>query len=46
MEKKNRTKENLLNIQIDHIPISLHKSGLFEGNKRLKDKAPPNNMET
>lgn len=41
------TKENnLLNIQIDHIPISLHMSGSFEGNKRLKDKAPPNNMET
>lgn len=37
--------ENLLNIQMDHIPINLQMSGSFDGNIRLKDKAPPNNIE-
>lgn len=37
---------NLLNIQMDHIPINLQMSGSSEGNMRLKDKAPPNNIET
>lgn len=37
--------KNLLSIQIDHIPISLQMSGSFEGNMRLNDKAPPNNID-
>lgn len=36
---------NLLNIQMDHIPISLHISGSLDGKRRLKDRAPPNNIE-
>lgn len=36
---------NLLNIQMDHIPINLQMSGSLEGNMRLKDKAPPNNID-
>lgn len=35
----------LLNIQMDHIPISLQMSGSFDGNTRLKERAPPNSME-
>lgn len=38
--------KNLLNIQMDHIPINLQMSGSSEGNMRLKDKAPPSNIET
>lgn len=37
--------QNLLNIQMDHIPISLHMSGSFDGKRRLKDRTPPNNIE-
>lgn len=36
---------DLLNIQTDHIPISLHISGSFDGNIRLNERAPPNNIE-
>jgi hypothetical protein len=35
----------LLNIQMDHIPINRHMSGSFDGNMRLNDRAPPNNIE-
>lgn len=38
--------QNLLNIQMDHIPINLHMSGSLDGNKRLNESAPPNNMQT
>lgn len=36
---------NLLNIQMDHMPINLHMSGSFEGNTILKDRTPPSSME-
>lgn len=36
---------NLLNIQMDHIPINLQMSGSFDGNMRLKERAPPINIE-
>jgi hypothetical protein len=35
----------LLNIQMDHIPMSLQMSGSLEGKTRLKDRAPPASME-
>jgi len=31
---------------MDHIPINLQMSGSFDGNTRLKERAPPNSMET
>ena len=31
---------------MDHIPINLQMSGSFDGNIRLKERAPPNSMET
>ncbi|CAN0921318.1 Phosphatidylserine decarboxylase proenzyme 2 [Linum grandiflorum] len=37
---------DLLNIQIDHMPINLQRSGSFEGNIRLKDRAPPISIDT
>lgn len=36
---------NVLNIHMDHMPISLQMSGSFDGNKRLKDRAPPSNID-
>lgn len=38
--------QNLLNIQMDHIPINLHMSGSLDGNKKLNESAPPSNMQT
>lgn len=43
--ESNSKVQNLLNIQIDHIPISLHMSGSLDGKMRLKDRAPPSNIE-
>lgn len=37
---------NLLNIQMDHIPINLQISGSFDGNRRLNDRTPPTSIET
>lgn len=38
-------KYDLLNIQMDHIPINLHMSGSFDGNRKLKERAPPNSID-
>jgi hypothetical protein len=46
MEKTEKDKLSLLNIQMDHIPINLQMSGSFDGKMRLKERAPPNNMQT
>lgn len=44
--KTEREKMYSLNIQMDHIPMSLQISAWSDGNRRLKDRAPPTTMDT
>lgn len=44
-EQSRARSEGIVNIQIDHMPISLHMSGSFDGNTRLKERTPPRSID-